>query len=207
MSRQAEPGGSEPVTRHFIDLTDEESIDQAVAAATSAEPLDLVIVATGILHRRDGLRPEKSMGDLQPAAMADVFAINTIGPALVAKYCLPRMRRGHKTVFAAISARVGSISDNRLGGWMSYRASKAALNMIMKSLAVEQARRSPDSVVVTLHPGTVATRLSRPYSQNVPGQQLFTADQSANYLLNVIDALHTRDSGGFFAWDGSGIEF
>ncbi|MEM9404221.1 MAG: SDR family NAD(P)-dependent oxidoreductase [Pseudomonadota bacterium] len=187
-----------------IDVLDENSIAAAAAQATADGPLDIVIVATGILHR-DTLQPEKSLRELAATSMADVFAVNTIGPALVAKHFLPTLRRGHKTVFAALSARVGSIGDNRLGGWTSYRASKAALNQILKTLSIEQFRRRPESIVVGLHPGTVDTGLSKPFQKRVPDNKLFTPEASAAYLLNVLDELDTKDSGQVFAWDGSPI--
>jgi NAD(P)-dependent dehydrogenase (short-subunit alcohol dehydrogenase family) len=187
-----------------IDLVDDASIERA--ANSVGDELDLVIVATGILHDQH-VQPEKAMRELDGSAMATVLAANTIGPALVAKHFLPRLRRDSKTVFAALSARVGSISDNRLGGWISYRASKAALNMVIRTLSIEQARRRPESVVVGLHPGTVDTKLSSPFQRNVPQGKLFTPEIAATHLLRVIDGLQSRDSGGFFAWDGQAIDF
>ncbi len=189
-----------------IDLTDQEQVRAAATNAAREGPLDLVLVATGILQRGQ-LRPEKSMREWHPDHLATAFAVNAIGPALAAKHFLPALRRGHKTVFAALSARVGSIADNRLGGWASYRASKAALNMLIRTLAIEQARRWPDAVVVSLHPGTVATALSRPFTRSVPDRQLKTPARAAEHLLGVIDALTPKDTGGFFAWDGAPIEF
>ncbi len=117
------------------------------------------------------------------------------------------IRPGHKSVFAALSARVGSIADNRLGGWTSYRASKAALNMVLKTLSIEHARRFPDSAVIGLHPGTVDTRLSRPFQRNVAEGKLLSAAQSAGYLLDVIEQVTPEDTGRTFAWDGSKIEY
>lgn len=192
------------VTVSHIDIESEAAIVEA--ANTVSETLDLVIVASGILWQGDSLRPEKSMRDLQADNFSRLFAVNSIGPALIAKHFLPKLRRKSKTVFAAISARVGSISDNRLGGWYAYRASKAALNMVLRSLAIEHARRFPDSVVAGLHPGTVDTRLSQPYTARTPRERLFDADTSARHLLNVINGLTPEDSGGVFAWDGSRIE-
>jgi NAD(P)-dependent dehydrogenase (short-subunit alcohol dehydrogenase family) len=189
-----------------IDLLDEASIEDAAQRAYSAGELDLVIIATGILHC-DDIQPEKKLRDINAANMLEVLQLNTVGPALVAKHFLPKMHRRHKTVFAALSARVGSIEDNRLGGWLSYRASKAALNMTMKTLAIEHARRCPDAIVVSLHPGTVATALSEPFRSRVPPAQLFDPDTSASYLLSVIDGLTHADTGGFFAWDGSRVQF
>ena len=179
----------------------------AAEAATRNGPLDAVLVATGILHRGDTLRPEKSLRDINAESMSEVLAINALGPALVAKHVLPHLRRDTKTVFAALSARVGSISDNRLGGWISYRSSKAALNMILKTLAIEHARRFPDSIIVGLHPGTVDTGLSAPFQSRVPEDRLFTPEKAVRQLLQVIDSLTPADSGNLLAWDGSTIEF
>ena len=137
----------------------------------------------------------------------ELFKVNAIGPANVAKAFLPRMRRGSKTVFAALSARVGSIGDNRLGGWVSYRSSKAALNMILKTLSIEHARRFPEAVIAGLHPGTVDSSLSAPFQRRVPEGKLFSPAQSVGYLLTVIDRLAPEDSGGFFAWDGTAIDY
>ncbi|MDJ0940942.1 MAG: SDR family NAD(P)-dependent oxidoreductase [Woeseiaceae bacterium] len=188
-----------------IDIEDENTIERA-ADSVGETPLDLVLVLTGILHEGE-LRPERRMSELAPDSIARVFAINTIGPTLVAKHFLPKLRRDAKTVFAALSARVGSIGDNRLGGWASYRASKAALNQFVRTLSIEHARRRPKSVVVSLHPGTVRTSLSEPFTARTPAEKLFTPEQSAGYLLEVIDRLGPDDTGGFFAWDGTRIEY
>lgn len=190
----------------LLDYSSEASIASAAELASTNGPLDLVIVATGILH--DGaLQPEKSLRDIDATNMQRVMQVNAIGPALVAKHFLPHMRRDNKSVFAAISARVGSISDNRLGGWASYRASKAALNMLLKTLSIEHARRWPEAVIAALHPGTVNTHLSEPFSSRVPQGKLFSPADSASYMLSVIDTLQPSDSGGFFAWDGQTIEY
>ena len=189
-----------------IDITQETTIKNAAERVTAVVPLDLVIVTTGFLHS-EHISPEKSMRDLDAVTMAEVFAINAIAPAMLAKHFLPNMRRGGKSVFAALSARVGSIGDNRLGGWASYRASKAALNMLLKTLAIEQSRTRPESILAALHPGTVDTRLSEPFQSRVKRGGLFIPGVAAGYLLDVIDKLEPRDSGGFFAWDGSAIEF
>lgn len=188
-----------------FDLEDEASIAAAVEIMCSDGPLDIVVVATGLLHRAEARQPEKTMAELTPEAMAELFAVNTVGPALIAKHCLPRLRRDSRTVFAALSARVGSIGDNRLGGWLSYRTSKAALNMALTTLAIEQRRRNPDSIVVALHPGTVDTALSQPFSKNVPAGKLFEPRRAAARLLHVVEGLDAGQSGGFFAWDGTDI--
>ena len=193
------------VHAHTFDLADEATI--AAACATIGGPLDLVIVATGRLIRDNGEGPEKSWRALNADAMAEMFAINAIGPALIGKHCAPLLRKGGKPVFAAISAKVGSIADNRLGGWHSYRASKAALNMMVRNFAIELGRSNPVAIAVTLHPGTVDTPLSRPFQRNVPTEKLFTAEQSATYLLGVIDGLTPTDTGTLKSWDGSTLPF
>lgn len=191
---------------HAFDLEDEASIVRTVAAATADGPLDLVIVATGMLH--DGaLRPEKTWRALTRDALVRAFSINAAGPAMIARHALDHLPRGRKAVFAALSARVGSIGDNRLGGWHAYRASKAALNMIVRTCAIELARRNPHAACVTLHPGTVDTALSRPFQSGVAADRLFTADHSARRLLHVIDTLGPADSGKLLAWDGTAIPF
>lgn len=192
------------VSDHRIDLEDESSIANAAGHCAMGGALDLVIVATGVLQS-DGQPPEKSWRDLDPAMLARSFALNASGPALVAKHFLPLLPRQGRAVFAALSARVGSIGDNRLGGWYGYRASKAALNMLIRTLAIELARKRPEAVCVGLHPGTVDTTLSRPFQRNVPAGKLFTPAASADSLLRVIDDLGPEDSGGCFAWDGQRI--
>jgi NAD(P)-dependent dehydrogenase (short-subunit alcohol dehydrogenase family) len=188
-----------------FDLGDEASI--ASAAEAIGAPLDLCVVATGVLTLPDGTGPEKGMAKLDPAAMAQVFALNTIGPALIAKHTLPLLPKERRSVFAALSARVGSIGDNRLGGWHSYRASKAALNMLVRNFAIETAAKKPQAIVVALHPGTVDTGLSQPFQKGVPPERLFTAEESARHLLRVIDGLNASDSGSVLAWDGARIEY
>ena len=196
-------GRSMPGDAH-LDLTDEASIAAAAAQVAGGAAPALVIVATGLLHR-DGLAPERTMRDLDPAAMAELFLVNASGPALVAKHFLPLMPKTGRWVFAALSARVGSISDNKLGGWHSYRASKAALNQLVRTLAIEERRRNDRSIVVALHPGTVDTALSRPFQANVRRDQLFAAGRAAVQLLDVLDGLKPPDSGKHFAWDGAEI--
>jgi NAD(P)-dependent dehydrogenase (short-subunit alcohol dehydrogenase family) len=190
-----------------MDLGDETSIADAAADMAADGPLDLVIVASGLLQREPDVAPEKSWRAIDAAAMEEVFRVNTIGPALVGKHVLEHLNTGGRPVFAAISARVGSVEDNRLGGWHSYRASKAALNQIMRNFAIELGRRNKAAIAVSLHPGTVDTSLSEPFQSGVPEGKLFTPDYSAQCLLSVIDGLDAKDNGGFFAWDGKPIPF
>jgi NAD(P)-dependent dehydrogenase (short-subunit alcohol dehydrogenase family) len=187
-----------------VDILSDESL--AAVAASTPPDLDLVIVATGTLHA-EHYQPERRISEVSADAMAEIFRVNTIAPALIAKHFLPLLARDKPAVFAALSARVGSISDNRLGGWTSYRASKAALNMILKTFAIEHVRRRKQSIIVGLHPGTVDTRLSRPFSGNVPEDKLFSPAQSAGYLLNVIEALEPDHNGRVLAWDGSLVDY
>lgn len=185
-----------------LDVTDEASIAAAVAGLPA--PPTLVIVATGLLHD-EARGPEKAIADLDPAWLARQFAVNAIGPALVAKHVLPAMPRTGRCVFAVLSARIGSISDNKLGGWYGYRASKAALNQLVRTLAVEERRRNDRSIVAALHPGTVDTALSRPFQANIRPGTLFAPDRAAVQLLDVIDALRPPDSGKLFDHTGAEI--
>lgn len=206
LSRTPCPVSLAKVTHSQMDLESEASIADCARSLSPHFPLDIIVVATGILWSDEHLRPEKSMRELDMDKLARVFAINTAGPAMVAKHFLPALRKGSKSLFAALSARVGSIGDNRLGGWYSYRASKAALNMLLKTLSIEHARQWPQSVIVGLHPGTVNTKLSEPYTKRTPPGKLFSPQTSATHLLKVLDAVTPEDSGGVFAWDGQRIE-
>lgn len=201
-------GGKAPphaaVRRFSFDLTDEASI-AAAASDMADEPPDLVIVATGVLSLPDGTGPERSYRQIERAKMLEAFALNTIGPALIAKHMLPLLPRNRRCVFAALSARVGSIGDNRLGGWHSYRASKAALAMLIRNFAIELARTHEQAIVVGLHPGTVDTPLSEPFQGNLPQGQLTAPGESARNLLTVIDALEPGDSGCVLDWRGARI--
>jgi len=181
--------------------------DQIAEAAARLDRVDFAIIATGLLHERSGRGPEKSLRDISADQFAANFAVNTIAPALVLKHLHQRIPRDTRAVFAAISARVGSITDNRLGGWYSYRASKAALNQIIKTASVELARTRPHCICVTLHPGTVDTGLSAPFKKNVASDKLFTPDFAAQKLLEITERLTVEDSGRLFAWDGAEIPF
>jgi NAD(P)-dependent dehydrogenase (short-subunit alcohol dehydrogenase family) len=192
-------------TQH-LDLLDEASIATAAAHVAKGPAPTLVIVATGLLHTAEH-GPEKALRDLDPDWLSQVYAVNAIGPALVAKHFLPIMPKTGRAVFAALSARVGSISDNRLGGWHGYRASKAALNMLVRNLAIEEKRRNDRAIVVTLHPGTVDTALSRPFQTNVQAGRLFDPERAALQLLDVIEGLKVPDSGKLFDFEGEEIPF
>ncbi|MDX1581609.1 MAG: SDR family NAD(P)-dependent oxidoreductase [Alphaproteobacteria bacterium] len=198
---------NDTITPGHIDLLDEGSIRAAAENAGDGGPLHLVIVATGMLHEGDEVQPEKTFSSLERDQMERGFAINTIGPALIAKHFLPLMDREARNVFAALSARVGSIGDNYLGGWYTYRASKAALNMMLRGLSIEVGRKNEKALVIGLHPGTVDTALSDPFQGNVPDEKLFTPDYATSKLLEVIDGLGPDQTGKIFAWDGEAIPY
>ena len=191
-------------SQYSIDYSCEKALAEAARLAAKDKPLDLVIVANGILHD-EGLMPEKSLHDLSAEKFERIFKVNTITPALIAKYFLPRLNKDSPSIFAALSARVGSISDNALGGWYAYRASKAALNMIIKNAAIEVARRNQQAIIVGLHPGTVDSALSKPFQSNIKDGALFTAEYSAEKLLLILENLSPVQTGKCFAWDGSEI--
>ncbi|NKB54381.1 MAG: SDR family NAD(P)-dependent oxidoreductase [Rhizobiaceae bacterium] len=172
---------------------------------SSYGPLDLVIVATGLLHAADGFGPEKSLRQLNAERLSRSYLVNAIGPMLVSSAFLPLLNRDRKSVFAALSARVGSISDNRIGGWYGYRAAKAALNQMLRTASIEHARRWPNSAVIGLHPGTVDSSLSQPFQRNVTPEKLFTAENSTADMLKVVDNCTADDSGKIFAYDGSEV--
>ena len=189
--------------RTGFDLEDEATIIAAAARVADGPVPTLIFIATGVLHH--GQTPERTYRAMTAEHLLRDYQVNTVGPALVMKHFAPLMPRDRRAVFAALSARVGSIGDNRLGGWHSYRASKAALNMLLKNLSIELARSHPQAVVAGLHPGTVATGLSAPFQKGVAEAKLFTPTYSAERLLAVIDGLVPGDSGGVFAWDGARI--
>lgn len=190
---------------HQVDYQDETSIEQVANDTSKDMPLDLVLVTNGILHN-DEISPEKSLRDLSANQIKQVLQVNTIVPALLAKHFLPQLNKSNRSIFASISARVGSISDNRLGGWYAYRASKAALNMMIKTASIEIGRTNKQAIVVTLHPGTVDSPLSKPFQGNVPEDKLFTPDDAAQKLLSVLKTLKPEQTGKIFAWDGQEIE-
>jgi len=185
-----------------VDLLTEASLEEAAAYAAAKGNIRLILDATGFLHD-EYQRPEKSWRELDPSRMARSFALNAIGPALIMKYMLPNLPREGKSVFATLSARVGSIGDNRLGGWFSYRASKAALNQVVRTAAVELRRRRPEAICVALHPGTTDTKLSSPFRKSDLDVQ--SPDIAAQRLLSVIDRLGPDDSGSFFDHRGETI--
>ncbi len=186
-----------------INFDDPASIAEAAQSLRTQGPWHLVFVATGMLQGPTG-GPEKRLADLRPEHMAASFAVNTIGPALTLAHFAPQLTRTERSIFAVLSAKVGSIDDNRLGGWYSYRASKAALNMVVKTSAIELARTHPQSVVAALHPGTVHSALSAPFRGAHIGRP---AEDAASDLLAVLDNLQPEDSGAFWAYNGQRLRW
>ncbi|WP_235679127.1 SDR family NAD(P)-dependent oxidoreductase [Aquibium microcysteis] len=186
LSRSSEPA---------LDVENEASVEAAAIRAAACGDIRLCLVATGLLHG-EGIRPEKAIRDIDPAALARSFSVNAIGPALVMKHILPRLPRRGRSVLAVLSAKVGSIGDNRLGGWYAYRASKAALNQLVRTAAIELARHRPEALCVAIHPGTVDTRLSSPFAK--AGLAVADSESAAVSILACLDRLTASDSGGFF---------
>ncbi len=203
VSRTAPDGGG-TVRGHACDPLDAVALERTAEAIGADGPVHLALVATGILHG-EGIAPEKTWRHIEADAMTEVLRVNTVAPALVARFFLPRLAKGRKSAFAALSARVGSIGDNRLGGWVSYRASKAALNMVIRTLSVELARTNRDALLVGMHPGTVETALSAPFRGAVPDGKLFTPDRAVAGMLAALDRMDAEASGKIFDYAGERI--
>lgn len=186
------------VTWQQLDLADECAVSDW---ASRTGEIDWLINAVGMLHNGEQ-GPEKTIRRVDPDFFLRNMSVNALPTLLLAKHLHASFRHGRPAVFATVSARVGSIADNRLGGWVSYRASKAALNMCLKTLAIEWTRTLPNVAVAALHPGTTDTALSKPFQKNVPPSQLFSPARTAGYLLDVLDGLTPAESGQFLAFDG-----
>lgn len=186
------------------DILDENSLESAASEIKNDGQVQLVFVATGLLHG-ENVFPEKALRDLNLQQMDAVFKVNTFGPGLVAKHFEGLLDNQTPSVFAVISARVGSISDNRLGGWYSYRASKSALNMLLRGMSIEVGRRNKQAIILGLHPGTVNTGLSEPFQSNVPEGKLFSPKYSAEQMLAVVDGATCEQSGRVFDYAGKEV--
>ena len=201
--RNQKPAHLSPAIHWFqADLTDQESIEQL---ASNFSQIDWLINCAGFLHQQDDdtfQGPEKSIRQLEPKFFLSNIQHNTLPTLLLARYFSNALKQSPRGIFAAISAKVGSIEDNRLGGWYSYRASKAALNMALKTLSIEWQRSHKNLCVTALHPGTTDTELSEPFQKNVPEGKLFTPEQTGHYLFNVLEQLTPEQSGSFFSWNG-----
>lgn len=184
-----------------IDLNDEQSIIRCADFLREHGPFHLIIVASGVLHTEDFM-PEKKLADLNFHQMQETFAVNTFGPAMLLPYFVPLLDK-QRSIFAFLSAKVGSIGDNRLGGWYSYRASKAALNMLVKTASIEVKRNNPEAVLVAVHPGTVQSGLSQPFAKKSgTGPQARPAQLASQEILAVLDQLNADESGSFVAYNG-----
>ncbi len=186
------------------DITSESDLQRVAAATESVDALHLVVNAAGVLHG-PGIAPEKSIEQASAANFERVFALNAYAPLFLAKALLPKLCRKQPAIFASLSARVGSIGDNRAGGWYAYRASKAAQNQLLKTFSIEWKRRNPQGICLLLHPGTVDTPLSTPFQANVPPHKLFDTRMAADQLLGIIAGSTPADSGHFMAWDGTEV--
>ena len=203
IARTAMTHFSSSVTTFCMDYQSESSLQETAKHLSKQGPYHLIFVATGVLHTKD-MMPEKSIREVCTKNLTTSFQANTIFPAMVGKYFLPLLDKKAASMFAVLSARVGSISDNRLGGRTAYRASKTALNMIIKNYAIEMARTHKQAVIVSLHPGTVESPLSQPFLKHVSTQVSSPMD-AAKQLINVLTTLTPEQSGGCFAWDGEEI--
>lgn len=187
------------------DLTSDDDLARLAAAVeASSAPLHLVINAAGVLHAA-GVQPEKAIEQISRASLEQIFSLNAFAPILLAKALMPALCQGQRAVFASLSARVGSIGDNRAGGWYAYRASKAAQNQLMKTFAIELARRNRHACCLMLHPGTVDTALSKPFQARVAADALFSTERAASQLLAIIATSTALDTGRFIAWDGQDV--
>jgi NAD(P)-dependent dehydrogenase (short-subunit alcohol dehydrogenase family) len=189
-----------------MDVTDADSLQQAAGAIAQQVPrLDLLINCAGVLHNPLGLQPEKRLADVRAVNLEQSFRVNALGAILLAQVFEPLLSQASPAIFASLSARVGSITDNQLGGWYAYRAAKAAQNMLLKTVSLEWARKRRPIICVALHPGTTDTELSKPFQRNVSQETLFSTDRTVRQLLTILNGLTLADSGRFLAWDGSEI--
>ena len=203
ISRTEVKSKDERITNINIDVTDEASV-KAAASKIGDSSLDRLIVATGILHT-ELFGPEKSIKDIKIENFVKIFSVNAFGPALIGKYFLPLMKKDKKSIAAFLSARVGSISENKLGGWYAYRASKSALNQIIKNFSIEAKRTNPTGIIIGLQPGTVKSKLSEPFQKNVKKGKLLLPKDSVKSLIRVIENVMQNDSGKIFDWKGEEI--
>ena len=203
ISRTEVKSNDKRITHINIDVTDEVSV-KAAASKIEENRLDRLIVATGVLHTKS-FGPEKSIKDIKIENFVKIFSVNTFGPALIGKYFLPLMTNDQKSIVAFLSARVGSISENKLGGWYAYRASKSALNQIIKNFSIEAKRTNSSGIIIGLQPGTVKSKLSEPFQKNVKKGKLLLPKDSVKSLIRVIESVMQNDSGKIFDWKGEEI--
>lgn len=206
LARKAINSALPNVIDYCVDFEHEPAIAQVRNQITQHGAIDLMVVATGLLHSEQ-VKPEKTLKQLDYAQLHTVFAANTFLPAMLAKHFIPHLSKANRSVLCMLSARVGSISDNRLGGWYAYRASKAALNMLIKTASIETARSNKQAIIVGLHPGTVETGLSQPFLGRVDEAKCFSPNIAAKQLLQVIEQLEVSDSGLIIDWKSEKIEY
>ena len=183
---------------HQLDPLNEEELS---AFSKKVAEFDLLINSIGVLHDSNGLAPEKSLAEVNLGNLTHAFQVNAALTPLLAKYIKPRKNQGHLNAFVSISAKVGSISDNRMGGWYAYRASKAALNMFLKNIALEYERKNQECLVLSIHPGTTVTELSNPYIEKT-SLKLHSPEETAKNILSVIEGKTLEENGKFYSWDG-----
>ena len=188
-----------------LDLLNEETIAQSAQFIKDKDtPVSLVFDATGLLHD-DNNMPEKTYKNIDQIFMRKNFEINVMGPALIMKYFLPLLDKEEKSIFASISAKVGSISDNRYGGWYSYRASKAALNQMIKTASIEMKMKNQNAICLAIHPGTVESKLSKPFQKN--DLTIQSPQESASNIFKILTSSTSKDTGSFYNWDGKIIDW
>ena len=203
-SREGRPFASDLVQSYQLDYYDEAAMATAASHLDESGGVDLIIVTTGVLHTED-IMPEKSLQDLTAHKFETLFRIDTIIPALIIKHFIGHLRTDSAAVFAILSARVGSISDNRLGGWYAYRCAKSALNMLIKNTSIELARKHKHQSILGIHPGTVDSPLSRPFQAHLDPKKIFSPALAAQYVQQVISDVGPESSGKILAWDGQEI--
>ena len=203
LSRGTHKFNHEKVEHIPIDYETEESIAQA--ASKIDKPLDLVLIATGILHQ-DTIQPEKSIQQININNLEYIFKVNTFGPTLSMKHFIPKMNHERQNIIAVLSAKVGSIQDNHLGGWYTYRASKSALNMIIKTASIESKHRYKKTYIVGIHPGTVKSKLSQPFTKHIH-HEIFEPEKAMNQILDIIKNIKEKHHGRMIAYDGTVIPY
>lgn len=203
-SRDGRSFSSDKVQSIKLDYYDETSMIHAASALNDAGGVDLIVIATGVLHT-DGVMPEKSLHDLTAHKFETIFKIDMVIPALLTKHFIDKLHLSQRAVMAILTARVGSITDNQLGGWYAYRCAKTALNMFIKNTAIELARKHKNQIIVGVHPGTVDSPLSKPFQAHLDPKKIFSPALAAEYVNQVVDTVQTGDSGKIFAWDGQEI--
>ena len=203
MSRKKPDVNIEGIKSIIIEKYDDENLSR-IADKFKNDSLDKIIISIGMLHN-DSLDPEKRIDDLTTDQFNEIMHSNAVIPSLIVKHFHKKMKKEYPSIIAILSARVGSISDNRSGGWYSYRASKAALNMIIKNMSIELGRLNKNLIVIGLHPGTVDSSLTKPFQKSIQSSKLFSPDYSVSKLSSVINSLVVSNSGKCYAWDGMEI--